>query len=85
MDEWISMLSQKFQEMLDLFRAWWLPVGTLAGSYWLIIKKIWPWIKGLWDAREKLRQLQNEQKNLNLREELIQRFPLSIFLKQIKF
>ncbi len=71
MDELINVLSQRFQEILGLIQAWWIPIGAFAGSFWLIIKKIWPWSKGLWDAREKLKQLQNEQKNVNLREEVI--------------
>src|ERR1700722_1118563 len=71
MGEWSNILSQKLQEIFELIQARWIIVGAFAGSCWLIIKKIWPWLTGLWDTREKLKQLHSEQKNLNLREELI--------------
>lgn len=46
MDEGINILIQKFQETLSLTQAWWISIGAAVGSYWLIIKKIWPWVKG---------------------------------------
>ncbi len=84
MNEWVNALIQKFQEILGLIQTWWLPVGgVFVGSCWLIIKKFWPWAKGLWDAREKLKQLQNEQNNLNLRKELILNKEENLKLKEI--
>lgn len=71
MDEWINILSQKFLEIWGLIQVWWLPVGAFAGSCWLIIKKIWPWAKGLWEANKKIKNLENEKKYLDLREELL--------------